>query len=155
MRTIRILLFVTIAFTSTALLAQPGKFGLGARIGEPTGISTKFWSNPNRSLNLSAAWTASRANNTNRLVLQGDYVFYSYNALQLDLENMSVPLYYGLGAQLRTGQESEAGVRIPLGIDFVFQNAPLDLFVEIAPTVNLFPSTWFEVNGGVGIHYFF
>lgn len=156
MKKLMVIILFASFLTGTSLFAQqPGNFGVGARIGVPTGLSVKFWNDPNRSLDISAAWSTGHSDNVSRLLLQADYVFYNYDALDLDLENIDAPLYYGLGAQIRTGQDSETGIRIPIGIDFIFQEAPLDMFIEIAPTVNLFPSTWFEVNGGVGIHYFF
>jgi len=33
--------------------------------------------------------------------------------------------------------------------------APLDIFFELVPLIGLVPATDFEVNGGIGIRYFF
>lgn len=139
-------------FSGSTVMAQPSGFGIGAQVGEPTGLSLKFWNNPQRSLNITAAWSMGRAG---RLVLQTDYVFYNYNILDTEIDNVETPLYYGLGAQIRFEEESRIGIRVPIGIDFAFQRDPLDIFLEIGPTLNLVPATEFEMTGGLGIHYYF
>lgn len=146
--------FIAILFMSGTALAQPGNFGLGAIIGDPTGIHVKVWNQETRSWNFAAAWSAGV---NDRLVLQGDHVFYDYDLLDVDTNDGELPIYYGLGFHLRMSEEtdSELGIRVPLGISWVFAEAPLDVFFEIAPSVNLYPETDFEMHGGIGLHYYF
>jgi len=49
----------------------------------------------------------------------------------------------------------KVGVRIPVGINYIFAKAPLDIFLEIVPMLELVPRTEFNLNGGIGIRYFF
>jgi hypothetical protein len=37
----------------------------------------------------------------------------------------------------------------------MFSNAPVDIFVELVPILNLAPSTDFDFNGGIGARYWF
>ena len=64
------------------------------------------------------------------------------------------PLYYGLGGRAKFADDFELGLRIPLGIDYTFDNNHFDLFFEIAPIMNIVPSTKLKINGGIGIRYF-
>ncbi len=152
MKKASIVLLAIALLTGTTTMAQPSGFGIGAQVGEPTGLSLKFWNNPQRSLNIAAAWSMGRSG---RLVVQTDYVFYNYNILDTDIDNVETPLYYGLGAQIRFEEDSRVGIRIPIGIDFAFQRDPLDIFLEVGPTLNVVPATEFEMTGGLGIHYYF
>lgn len=148
-----LLIMASIVFITGTALSQPGSVGVGAIVGDPTGLHMKIWNQETRSWNFAAAWSAGQYD---KLVVQGDYVFYDYDLLDVDTDGGELPVYYGIGLQLRMGEDdSELGVRVPLGLNWVFSEAPLDIFFEIVPAVNLFPETSFELHGGVGIHYFF
>ena len=47
------------------------------------------------------------------------------------------------------------GVRVVGGFAFWPRNTPLDIFVEVAPVVDLAPATDLSANGGIGIRFFF
>jgi len=47
------------------------------------------------------------------------------------------------------------GVRVPVGISYLFDSVPVDLFLEVAPVVDLVPSTGLGWNSGIGIRYYF
>ncbi len=47
--------------------------------------------------------------------------------------------------------ESEVGWGLPLWP----HNSPIDVFLEIAPIVDLAPATELSVNGGIGIRFYF
>ena len=49
----------------------------------------------------------------------------------------------------------ELGVRGDFGIAWLPRRAPMDLFLEVAPVVNLFPYPNFDVNVGLGTRYYF
>lgn len=130
---------------------QTSSFGLGVILGEPTGISAKLMRSGNsQSINLAAAWSIGAHD---RLYLKGDYVF--YHDLNVDIENGRLPVYYGVGAMAILEEESVVGARIPFGLDYFMSSAPLDFFIELAPVVEVLPSTGFSVSGGLGFHYFF
>ena len=51
-------------------------------------------------------------------------------------------------------------VRAPLGLAFEIKyfarhNAPIDLFVEVAPGLRLYDRTGFAIDGGIGARYYF
>lgn len=53
-----------------------------------------------------------------------------------------------------TDNDAVIGFRIPVGMSYIFEEAPLDLFLELAPSLNLAPSTDLEMNGALGIRIY-
>lgn len=145
--------FIIIAFVLLIpISSRSADFGVGARLGDPTGLSVKMWNQPGQSMNFAAAWALG---GNPSLVLQADYVFYNYDLLNIDFEEGTLPLYYGFGAKVRLADAGEVGVRLPVGVTFKFTDHPVDFFFELSPTLNVFPETVFDLYGGIGAHYYF
>lgn len=123
-------------------------FGLGVMLGEPTGVSVKFWTTNRSAFDVGAAWSLSGRNEA--LHLHADVLWHSWFP---DTENLA--FYYGIGGRVIFTDEAHAGVRIPLGLTYVFDEIPFDLFVEAVPIFDLAPDTEFAGNGAVGIRYYF
>jgi hypothetical protein len=66
-----------------------------------------------------------------------------------------LPLYFGIGARLKLGDPTRFGVRIPVGVSYIFEEASLDIFFELVPIFDLAPDTDFKVGWGIGIRYYF
>jgi hypothetical protein len=47
------------------------------------------------------------------------------------------------------------GVRVPFGIEYLLEDAPVDFFLEVAPLLDVAPETELRVNGAFGVRYFF
>ncbi len=150
----------TLLLLSAPLLtqAQGSGFGLGIIVGEPTGLSAKAWIGEGAALDFAAAWSLE---GRDFFQLHADYL---HHADVIEVKKGFLPFYYGIGArmviledQFRRKDEDDIlfGLRIPLGITYLFAGAPLDIFAELAPVIELFPSTDFDVDGGVGIRYYF
>ncbi|MEQ9265690.1 MAG: hypothetical protein RLN81_10745, partial [Balneolaceae bacterium] len=68
----------------------------------------------------------------------------------------NLALYYGIGARvLLTDNDSVFGARIPLGINYLLADAPIDFFIEIAPIVNVIPDTDADGDGAIGVRFYF
>lgn len=150
--------FVLVFFLINAAQAQSRGFGLGLILGEPTGLSAKAWLDDQSALDFAAAWSLEGRNSFH---LHANYL---RHAFVIDVNKGSLPLYYGIGARLlllegrdRFDDDDDVrfGLRIPLGITYLFDGAPLDVFLELAPVVELLPSTDVDLEGGVGIRYYF
>ncbi len=145
----------TVALTVVVLcrpaLAQDKGFGLGVVLGEPTGISGKYWTGPNTAFAGAAAWSFG---NKSAFHVHLDHLFHHGGLIKVEKGRLF--LYYGLGGRVKAESDnSRVGVRVPVGLDYLVERAPLDIFVEVAPIVELVPATGVSVNGGVGIRYFF
>jgi len=141
---------LTVVLLYSAAVAQEKNFGLGIIAGEPTGLSGKLWTEKRTALDAAVAWSFGKGS---KLYLHGDYLFYNFNLF--NVESGQLPLYYGIGGKLKLGGDNTVGIRIPVGLNYIFANAPLDVFFEIVPVLDLIPGTEFDLNGGVGIRYFF
>ena len=145
---IAITLFLIIGtFNLAQAQSRPGNTELGVILGEPTGISLKVWQSDRSAFDAAAAWSFS---DNESLHVHADYLLHSW----LDVDKGSMSIYYGLGARALLSSDSRLGVRIPVGLEYIFQDQPLGLFFEVAPLLDLAPETEFGVNGGIGIRYF-
>ncbi len=145
-----VLLFICITAISTTTQAQNNGFGLGLILGEPTGLSLKQWTSSNYSVNAAAAWSFS---GNSALHVHADYVFHNFGVFHPN--SGALALYYGIGGRLKLTPSSQLSARVPIGLNYLIADNPLDLFVEIVPMLNLAPSTNFVVNAAIGIRYFF
>ena len=134
----------------SAVSAQDSGFGLGIILGEPTGLSCKIWTTSTTAIDGAAAWSFA---DESALHLHADYIFHNFSLI--DVEQGEVPIYFGLGGRVKLEDDSKIGIRIPVGIEYFFEGAPLDLFLELVPILDLAPDTEFEFNGAIGIRYFF
>jgi len=139
-----------VAFFPCALLAQDQDFGLGLILGEPTGISFKKWTGNKIAIDGAVAWSFSGEDS---LHLHADYLVHSFNLITV--ERGRLPIYFGLGARLKLGDPSRFGIRIPVGVSYIFEEASLDIFFELVPILDLAPDTDFKIAGGIGIRYYF
>jgi hypothetical protein len=133
------------------------KFGLGVILGEPTGLSLKYWLGKEHAIDGAVAWSYSE---NDSLQLHTDYLVHNYDVFNTD----ELPFYCGLGARLkfkeddgRGRNENHAifGIRIPLGVTYVFDDAPVDLFFELVPVLDLAPDVELDINAAIGLRIYF
>ena len=138
-------------FITNVSSAQSNGFGLGIIVGQPTGISAKYWTSSSTALDFGLGYSFE---NNSRMHLHADYLFHSK-----DLFNTSenIALYYGPGARLKLvdKDDSRLGFRFDVGLVWVPRNSPIDVFLEIAPLLDIIPETDFSFTGGIGVRYFF
>lgn len=141
------------ATTTGAAARQGGNFGLGIIIGEPTGPCFKLWTGQKTAFDGAVAWSLA---NDARLHLHADYLIHNFTLIKVDKGQL--PLYYGLGGRIRFAEgnaDDHVGIRIPVGLDYLFEGAPVDLFLEIVPILDIAPNTDLDINGALGVRYFF
>lgn len=125
-----------------------GNFGVGVMFGEPTGVSVKSWNNDRSAFGIGAAWSLGGRNEA--LHVHADYLMHSWFS---DAEGLA--FYYGIGGRIIFADDPNIGVRVPLGLNYVFKEVPFDLFAEAVPIIDFTPDTEFAGNGAVGIRYYF
>lgn len=146
---------VFLLFNALTMFAQDKGFGAGIIIGEPTGISLKGWISSTSAVDAAIAYSFVKERS---LHVHVDYLQHFYNVI--DVSSGKLPLYVGIGGRIkiknnRTNLDDRIGVRIPFGIAYQFSGAPVDIFLEIAPILDLTPKTSAYFNGGLGVRYFF
>ena len=91
--------------------------------------------------------------NDGDVLLQADYVWHFFNAISVSKGKL--PIYVGIGGRVVLADNTSFGIRIPVGIDYLFADAPIDIFLELVPIMDLSPETDFGIGGGIGIRYWF
>ncbi len=153
--------------TSQAEASEIGnsrKFGLGGVLGDPTGITLKYFFTPKHAINaaLGVGWWGGQ-----NFHLHCDY---NYNFTLTRAADFDLILWIGAGLKFfvyyhdyhpywydnthdygRVG----LGLRVPIGLAFHLNRVPLEIFLEIAPGFAFLP--WLDaiVDGGIGVRYYF
>lgn len=127
-----------------------GSFGVGVMIGEPTGVTIKYWNNSRSAFVIGAAWSPGRRNES--VHLHADFLLHSWFR-NGNRKNMA--FYYALGGRTIFGDDATAGVRVPIGLNYVFEAVPFDIFVEAVPILDIIPAVDLAGNGAVGVRYYF
>jgi hypothetical protein len=153
------------AADSTATITNPasnanggnaGRFGAGIILGEPTGISLKYWLDD--TLAFDGAIGASfndDGDNDSSFYLHSDLLWHNFQLIPVSKGRL--PIYFGVGGlvRFRDDEDNQVGVRVPVGLSYIFEDAPLDVFVEIAPAIDFAPDVRGEVTGGIGVRFWF
>jgi hypothetical protein len=128
-----------------------GNTGVGIIIGEPTGICAVKKMSDTNSLAAALAWSLDGKSS---LHLHADYLFHRNDLLPL-------PFYYGIGGRVKLVEDNKndetdayIGLRVPLGVTYLFPDFPIDCFLEIVPLFDLLPGTGLDLNAAIGIRYY-
>ena len=137
--------------------AQDEGLGLGVILGEPTGLNAKLWFSRETAMDLGLAWSFVDPPNITMQVY-ADFLFHFFGLFQVPIGQL--PLYVGAGGRvIFLGNDDDVpvnvAVRVPVGVAYLFESLPLDVFLELVPMMELFPATQFRFGGGIGIRYFF
>jgi hypothetical protein len=154
-----ILLFLLAAGTS----AQERRFGLGVILGEPTGVSAKLWVSPLKAFDFGLGWSVGGDrisdynggyNGGSRVHFHMDYLWHWFEAIH---STERFPLYTGIGGRINTGAgyDNSGAVRGVLGIEWLPHNAPIDVFLELVPSLEVVPSTGFGIDAALGARFYF
>jgi hypothetical protein len=139
-------------------------FGIGIILGEPTGLSAKKWISDTTAIDAAAAWSFI---DFNSFQLHADYLWHNYDLIKTKELPGCLSVYYGVGGRIKfkgsndgngkgnKDEDTRLGVRVPLGLSYVFKRNPVELFAEVAPILDIVPETKFGVGIGVGARYYF
>jgi len=139
--------------------AQSDGIGIGAIINAPTGLSIKGWINETQAID--GALTFHVGDNFSEVYMHSDYLFHVTNSL--DVQSGALRFYYGGGVRFIwshfsnrfTNQDDfQIGARGPIGLDYGLDSANIDIFMELAPTLNVQEDLYFGFEGGLGFRYF-
>jgi hypothetical protein len=125
-------------------------FGIGVMLGEPTGLSCKYWLGGPAAVDGGLTWSFRQ----DFIIAHSDYLYHFFDVIPIQSQKLAP--YLGAGGRVVIAKEHVGlGVRVPFGIDFIFENAPLDFFFEIVPVVDLIPEPEPLLNASIGARFFF
>ncbi len=143
------------------------KFGLGLELGQPSGLTGKYFLSASGALDFGIGavygWRGRDG-----FHLYADYLWHPVSLVSA--EAFELPLYFGVGGRVWNyddydrndrfdGRGSAFGLRVPAGIAFDFNNVPLDIFLQLAFTFDFLTyrsdDFYTDLNFSVGIRYWF
>jgi hypothetical protein len=144
-----------------------GSFGAGLILGEPTGLTVKYWLGSPGAIDGGLAYSFNSF-----FLIYSDYLYHFKGAFGASSEFATeLTPYVGGGAVLfvqttnqghqdRSFFRSDQGsvglaLRIPVGIEWTPGRAPFGVFVEIAPGIGIVPATFGLLQGGIGARFYF
>lgn len=131
-----------------------GDRGLGIVVGDPTGVSAKKWLDGQRAWVGAAGWDFS---GDGFLYVHLDHLFHSSEVvrqMELEPDRGRLLFYWGLGGRVLAGDDTRLGLRVPVGLDYVPASPSLEVFLEVAPLLELVPKTEFDVGAALGLRFF-
>lgn len=148
------LIFVSLILLNNSSFAAH-KVGIGVILGDPSGFTTKLF------LTDSNAFDAGIGPSGD----DGFYLYFDYLRIFRNLFPINeLSLYLGAGVGLhhhdketKHHDEDELSLeaRLPIGIAYLFRQIPLEIFLEIAPALEIIPDIDFDLRGGLGARYYF
>jgi len=129
--------------------ALDNEFSFGIVTGSDSGLGIKYWTSDTHALDFFSAWDTS----SSEYLFQADYLTHDFRLFEVPTG--SLPFYYGVGARVESkkGSSTKTGLRIPIGISYLMETAPIDLFGELAPRIDVVPETNFSLDIMLGIRY--
>lgn len=146
--------------SSSGLRPAAGPLGLGLNLGWPTGLAGKYYLTDNQGITFGVgvggpAWI-------------GGYVDYVWAPVALvNIEPGTLYPYIGGGVFLGAFPYRNPflsylgniplllGAEMPLGLTWNFTALPLDIYLEAAPGLAVFPALDFGIRGSLGFRYYF
>lgn len=163
MRRLLFLISVIMIVGTSAFAQSPQgkKFGFGIMLGDPSGLTAKYWIKPHNAwvFDLGSSYFGSPR-------IDVDYVWH-FNAFNSKI----VSLYAGPGGTIGFGkghgfwyQNSQGfyvhenstgfGIRGIFGVNFVPRRTPLEMFFEVGMLVGITPSFGSAVDAAFGIRFY-
>ena len=158
----KLLFLLLLIIAAKPIAAQDHGFGLGLILGEPTGISAKYWTSNDNAFDFGLGFGVGGDRikyhgyyyGSSRVHFHVDYLWHSFNAIR---SSERFPLYYGIGARFNNGggYDGSFGIRGVFGIAWFPHSTPIDIFIELVPVFQVTPDAGLGFDAGMGIRYFF
>lgn len=147
-------------------------FGLGIELGEPSGLNGKVFISPQAAIDFGVGYAYQNYYYGDGLHLYGDFLFHPTVLAHADA--FELPFYIGGGIrywdfdyydnQNFRYRGSAVGIRVPLGIAFDFNRAPVDIFLQIVPVLDFLHGDYYDryrdrshlgIDASVGVRFWF
>ncbi|MCV6607989.1 MAG: hypothetical protein OIF32_07250 [Campylobacterales bacterium] len=130
-----------------------GKFAMGIVSGDETGVTFKGF------LSKKTAITGMYGKDTEYEYINLNYILHNHTYF----DNPAVSIYYGFGMRhinmlQKDGQEdveNKYGFRIPFGVTYIFKKTPFDVFMEVAPEIDVHPKSETDTSFFAGGRFWF
>ena len=147
---------------------QGKAFGLGLSLGEPLGLSAKWWLDRKSALDMAFGYGYFPHSGPALFV---DYVYHVFTIVRPGKAPFYLELYMGAGAKCgfwyyrwyrdkdywETRHGFGFGIRFPVGLAMNFTRAPFDVFLELVPAMAFVTPdpVFFDFDGAIGGRFYF
>lgn len=158
------LLLIAVLFSFNAF-ADESKFGVGFIVGDPTAVSVKWFRTEERAIDAALSIV-----HNDYVIVWGDTLYHYPAALGKQKLIARISPYFGFGAIAAIASKSDhpkgnffdkrkdkaaVGVRIPFGVEWIWDKVPLGIGVELVPGIIVAPATMGALQGGLSLRYYF
>ena len=149
-----IIIIAAIGLQISPLMAQESKLALGGQLVGPTGISAKFQLGSTSAITAVTSFNLSEGGNS--FFTQFNYIL-NGKTDNMNIESGTLNSYFGLGLNARFQEIGGTiyGLRIPLGIEYQLEDQPLEIYMDMAPTLDVDPVTSFYLSSSLGARFYF
>ncbi len=132
--------------------AQDKGFGAGIILGEPTGFSGKYWLSSSNAVDFALAY--SFIGKHSAFSIHADYLYHQFDIFHTQER---IVLYYGFGGRLRlvNNDKNGLGARGVVGLAWLSNKFPADVFFDFAPVFTLLPTTALNLDLAIGARFYF
>lgn len=151
------------AWSSATEIGTPRPFGLGIQLGTFSGVTGKFYLRQRRNAIDFAVGTAYGG--TFRNSIHAHVTYHEHFPELTSGRGVSIPWRIGIGGWINAGsnwvfpqydnQGVIVGARVPVGIDFDLEDAPVQFYAEIAFDLAIIPGIAAGLDGSIGVRYYF
>jgi hypothetical protein len=131
-------------------------FGLGLELGQPTGLTGKYFLSDSNALDFGVGYIYhSWRYGDDGIHLYADYLWHPFTLVSA--EPFELPFFIGVGGRFWDfdycdrnvcyDDGSALGIRIPLGLAFDFNEVPLDIALNIVPTIDFVTGGYYDRYG--------
>lgn len=136
------------AVPAGAAAAEP-RFGAGAVLGVPFGVTAKY------ALDGRYAVQSHAGVSEGNFSMNADFLRNFEDVLPRKVASSRIPVYAGLGLKVKTERETFAGIRFVGGVSMFHSSRRYEFFAEVAPVLRLAPSEGSAFDGAFGMRRWF
>jgi hypothetical protein len=131
----------------TSRVGSADDVGVGIQLGQPMGVTGKYWLSSTTAVDGAAGYHFGK-----NFDIHSDYLWHTFSSF--DIQDGRLPFYFGIGGRVNFGNDSNFGMRLPMGVSYLPSNQPFELYAEIAPVVRLLKDLGTDIDGAVGVRVY-
>ncbi len=147
--------FVILSFLAMVLPCQAspgeGDIEVGVILGDPVYLSVKKWLGRTTAIDGALSLKDDGKNSTYELHV--DYLKHDFGMIPVN--KGALPVYYGVGLKIKDDKDFTTSIRVPVGVSYLFEDAPFTVFFEYALLLDVSNSTSLHSETALGMRYSF
>ena len=144
---------ITLGATDYSADDHAGHLGIGLQIGEPLGLNAKYWLNDVLAVDGAVGWSPQ---DYSAAEIHADFLVHDFDLVTPSSGKLPVYIGGGLFGRFRNqGREDLTGLRFPIGVSYMFESCPVDIFAEVAPQIIFAPFVRGGITADIGFRFWF